>query len=88
MIAAFARAARVLRVARGGPRRPTTQLRRRRAPHVPARTLWDADSGALLRRYRDGDAAIDGYGEDYAYLILGCSSCSRPTAIRVARMGT
>ena len=25
----------------------------------------------LLRRYRDGDAAIDAYAEDYAYLIWG-----------------
>ena len=25
----------------------------------------------LLRRYRDGEAAIDGYAEDYAYLIWG-----------------
>ena len=25
----------------------------------------------LRRRYRDGDAAIDGYAEDYAYLIFG-----------------
>jgi uncharacterized protein YyaL (SSP411 family) len=27
--------------------------------------------GRLLRRYRNGDAAIDGYAEDYAYLIFG-----------------
>ena len=25
----------------------------------------------LLRRYRDGEAAIDGYAEDYACLIFG-----------------
>ena len=25
----------------------------------------------LLRRYRQGDASVDGYAEDYAYLIFG-----------------
>ena len=29
------------------------------------------DRQILKRRYRDGDAAIDGYAEDYAYLIFG-----------------
>jgi uncharacterized protein YyaL (SSP411 family) len=33
--------------------------------------LWNASEGRLLRRYRDGEAAIDGYCEDYAYLIWG-----------------
>ena len=33
--------------------------------------MWNADSQRLLRRYRAGDAAIDGYAEDYAYLIFG-----------------
>ena len=28
-------------------------------------------SATLLRRYRDGEAAIEGYAEDYAYLIWG-----------------
>ena len=28
-------------------------------------------AGRLLRRYRDGDAAIDAYAEDYAYLVWG-----------------
>jgi uncharacterized protein YyaL (SSP411 family) len=30
--------------------------------------LWNAESGTLQRRFRDGEAAIDGYCEDYAYL--------------------
>ncbi len=34
-------------------------------------TLWDAANRRLLRRYRDGDAAIDAYAEDYAYLVFG-----------------
>jgi uncharacterized protein YyaL (SSP411 family) len=33
--------------------------------------LWDSASGRLLRRYRKGEAGVDGYAEDYAYLIFG-----------------
>ena len=33
--------------------------------------MWDSTRQILKRRYRDGDAAIDGYAEDYAYLIFG-----------------
>ena len=33
--------------------------------------MWKADTRTLLRRYRAGDAAIDGYAEDYACLIWG-----------------
>jgi len=33
--------------------------------------LWRAADATLLRRFRDGDAAVDGYAEDYAYLIFG-----------------
>jgi uncharacterized protein YyaL (SSP411 family) len=68
MIAAFARAARVL------PDRPQTAewlaTAQRAAGFIRAR-LWNAASGTLLRRYRDGDASIDGYAEDYACLIWG-----------------
>ncbi|RXK84883.1 thioredoxin domain-containing protein [Chlorobaculum sp. 24CR] len=34
-------------------------------------TLYDSESGHLLRRYRDGEAAIEGKAADYACLILG-----------------
>lgn len=34
-------------------------------------TLCDSKSGKLLRRYRDGQAAIEGKAADYACLILG-----------------
>jgi uncharacterized protein YyaL (SSP411 family) len=33
--------------------------------------LWDGSTGSLLRRYRQGDAAVAAYAEDYAYLIFG-----------------
>jgi uncharacterized protein YyaL (SSP411 family) len=33
--------------------------------------MWDADRSILSRRYRDGDVAIDGYAEDYAFLVFG-----------------
>jgi uncharacterized protein YyaL (SSP411 family) len=33
--------------------------------------MWNADTGTLLRRYRDGHAEIPGYAEDYAYLVFG-----------------
>lgn len=33
------------------------------------RELWDDDRRTLRRRYRDGEAAIDGFLEDYAFLI-------------------
>jgi uncharacterized protein YyaL (SSP411 family) len=68
MIAAFARAARVL------PDSPLAtrylQSARRAAAFIKT-TLWQDATGRLLRRYRDGEAAIDGYAEDYAYLAWG-----------------
>jgi len=33
--------------------------------------LYDAKTGKLIRRYRAGDAAIDGFADDYAFLIQG-----------------
>jgi uncharacterized protein YyaL (SSP411 family) len=43
----------------------------RRAAAFIRETLWRAGDRTLLRRYRDGDAAIEGYAEDYAYLAWG-----------------
>ena len=66
MIAAFARAGRVL------IDRPQASEYLHAATHAASfikQTLW-SDSG-LLRRYRDGEAAIPAYPEDYAYLIWG-----------------
>jgi uncharacterized protein len=72
MIAAFARMARVARGfdAEGQPEGPYLQAARRAAEFVREH-MWNASSGILLRRYRDGHAEIDGYAEDYAYLIAG-----------------
>ena len=65
MIAAFARAARVLD--EGGRFLGDA---RRAAEFVQAK-LWDPAKGRLLRRYRKGEAGVEGYAEDYAYLIFG-----------------
>ncbi|HXW08820.1 MAG TPA: thioredoxin domain-containing protein [Vicinamibacterales bacterium] len=68
MIAAFARAARVV------PDRASAsryRLAARRAAGFIRERMWQAGTGVLLRRYRDGDAAIDGYADDYAFLIAG-----------------
>jgi uncharacterized protein len=66
MIAAFARAARVLVE---GPSSEAYLAAATRAARFIKTTLWNGDR--LLRRYRDGEAAIDAYAEDYAYLIWG-----------------
>jgi uncharacterized protein YyaL (SSP411 family) len=68
MIGAFARAARVLGER---PDSATYLMAARRAAEFIRTTLWNASSKRLLRRFREGEAAIDGYAEDYAYLIFG-----------------
>jgi uncharacterized protein YyaL (SSP411 family) len=76
MIAAFARAARVLGGGRLGQENaedptPLHLLNAVAAASFIRYTMWDPHSRRLLRRYRSGDAAIEGYAEDYAYLIFG-----------------
>ena len=73
MIAAFARAARVMRaLVDDGETLGTAYLdAARRAATFIRTTLWKADSQTLLRRYRDGHAEIDGYADDYAYMVFG-----------------
>jgi uncharacterized protein YyaL (SSP411 family) len=66
MIAAVSRAARVLE---GRPLVPEYLKSAQRAAAFIRQRLW-TESG-LLRRFRDGDAAIPAYAEDYAYLIWG-----------------
>ncbi len=68
MIAAFARAARVRAGTPAGARYLGAATRA--AGFIRARLWRDADR-RLLRRYRAGDAAIDAYAEDYAYLVFG-----------------
>ncbi len=73
MIAAFARMARVLRGLGADGRaagEPYLDAARRAAAFVREQ-MWHADSGILLRRYREGHAEIDGYAEDYACMIHG-----------------
>ncbi|MFC6835621.1 thioredoxin domain-containing protein [Halomarina ordinaria] len=41
--------------------------------------LWDEEDGTLTRRYKDGDAAIAGYLEDYAFLGRGALNCYEAT---------
>ena len=37
--------------------------------------LWDPDERRLFRRYKDGDVAIHGYLDDYAFLARGSFRC-------------
>jgi uncharacterized protein YyaL (SSP411 family) len=70
MIAAFARASRVLGAdLKVGPYGCHDMARR--AALFIWKNLWNAETQTLLRRYRKGDAAVEGYAEDYAYLIFG-----------------
>jgi uncharacterized protein YyaL (SSP411 family) len=64
MISAFARAYQVL-----GDDAYITAARR--ASEFIRANLYDESRGVLLRRYRAGKAAIDGYADDYAFLIRG-----------------
>jgi uncharacterized protein YyaL (SSP411 family) len=77
MIAAFARAARVLAgeealgqatAADAGSRHLATAGR---AAGFVRDVLWDPARQMLRRRYRRGTTAIDGYADDYAFVIFG-----------------
>jgi uncharacterized protein YyaL (SSP411 family) len=68
MIAACARAARVLAPARSAKRYLDAA---RKAAGFIRTNLWVAADSRLLRRFRDGDAAIEAYAEDFASLIYG-----------------
>jgi uncharacterized protein YyaL (SSP411 family) len=65
MIAGFARAGRTLDTGAGHiavAQHAATFIRQH---------LWNAADGKLLRRFRSGDAGVEGYAEDYACLIFG-----------------
>jgi uncharacterized protein YyaL (SSP411 family) len=71
MIAAFARAARVVPALEGETRvTPYLGVAQRAAGFIRDQ-LWQSSSQTLLRRFRDGHSDIEGYAEDYAYLIFG-----------------
>jgi uncharacterized protein YyaL (SSP411 family) len=63
MIAAFAKAARVF----------DDELYRNTAESAVSFILNEMvdDRGNLLHRYRDGDAAVQGFADDYAYMVWG-----------------
>ena len=68
MIAALARAARVF----AGRTGATAFLAAaKRAAGFIRTTLWNPEARQLSRRYRDGEAGIAAYAEDYAFLIFG-----------------
>jgi uncharacterized protein YyaL (SSP411 family) len=68
MIAAFARAARVLV---DSPRRSEWRDIAVRSATWIREKLWRAADRRLYRRYRDSEAAVDAFCEDYAYLAWG-----------------
>ncbi len=68
MVAAFARAARVLV---DSPQRDTWRQAAVEAARWIRKELWRPAESRLFRRYRDGQAAIDGFCEDYACLVWG-----------------
>jgi uncharacterized protein YyaL (SSP411 family) len=68
MVAAFARAARVLV---DSPRRDDWRRAAERAATWMKRELWQPEDARLLRRHRAGEAAIDAFCEDYAYVAWG-----------------
>jgi hypothetical protein len=70
MIAACARAARVLEAQEGADAMAPLGSAEAAANFL-RRRLWREDSRTLLRRFRAGNAAIDGYSEDYACLVWG-----------------
>jgi uncharacterized protein len=63
MISAFAKGARILN-------EPRYQLAAREAIDFLRLKLWREADATLLRRYRDGDSAIEGFLDDYAFLAL------------------
>jgi uncharacterized protein YyaL (SSP411 family) len=67
MIAGFARAARPGSTANGAQ---YLEAAKRAATFIHDR-MWDPATTTLLRRYRRGQASIEAYAEDYAYLIYG-----------------
>lgn len=64
MISAFARGAQILN-------EPCYLDAALKALHFAESRLYNANSGTLRRRYRDGESAVDGFADDYAFFIQG-----------------
>jgi uncharacterized protein YyaL (SSP411 family) len=69
MIAAFARAGRVLRGQ--SPQVAEWLTTAERAAHFLRTTLWDRETNRLRRSWRAGIAGVDGFAEDYACVVWG-----------------
>ena len=63
MISALAKGAQVLK-------EPRYEHAARRALDFIRETLWRDSDGILMRRYRKGESAIEGFVDDYAFLAL------------------
>jgi len=85
MISAFARGAQAL----GEDR---YWVAARQAAHFILNRMWNPETGVLLRRFRDGEAAIPGFLDDYAFLACalldlyetGFESAHLEIAVRLA----
>jgi uncharacterized protein len=64
MISAYARAAQVLDEQRYIENAT-------RAANFIRKHLWDDSSGILFRSYRDGRSAVEGFSDDYAFIVQG-----------------
>lgn len=64
MISAFAQAGKILD-------QPEYLQAAQRAARFIEADLYDAQRGILLRRWREGEVAIEGFADDYAFLIQG-----------------
>jgi hypothetical protein len=64
MISAFAKGAQALGDA-------AYRQAARRAIEVVRNALWRASDSTLMRRYRKGEAAVEAFLDDYAFMILG-----------------
>ncbi len=63
MISAFAKGARILK-------EPRYEAAARRALDFLRAKLWREEDAILFRRYRGGDAAIEGFLDDYAFVAM------------------
>jgi hypothetical protein len=72
-IAAFARASRVLRAPGLGLSETASShlATAERAAQFVRTELWNESRAVLRRRFRDDDAAVDGFAEDYAAMAFG-----------------